>query len=129
MTDGEGLQTSARAFAEGSTDSSRLPDAPARAGRGRVQPPRAFESPRRDQHPLTFEEVHAVANEVPDRYRALVYALAYGGLRWGEAAALRRRSCNLPRNRIEVREAVSEVKGGLGYRPTRTHPKQSRSHS
>jgi integrase len=77
--------------------------------------------PRRDQHPLTFEEVHEVANEVPDRYRALIYVLAYGGLRWGEAAALRRRSCNLLRNRIEVREAVSEVKGGVAYGPTKTH--------
>jgi integrase len=77
--------------------------------------------PRRDQHPLTFEEVHAVANEVPDRYRALIYVLAYGGLRWGEAAALRRRNCNLLRNRIEVKEAVSEVKGGLSYGLPKTH--------
>jgi integrase len=77
--------------------------------------------PRRDQHPLTFEEVHAVANEVPDRYRALIYVLAYGGLRWGEAAALRRGRCNLLRNRIDVREAVSEVKGGLHYGPPKTH--------
>ena len=51
--------------------------------------------PRRDQHPLTFEEVHAVAETVPDRYRALIDVSAYGGLRWGEAAALRRGRCNL----------------------------------
>jgi integrase len=77
--------------------------------------------PKRNQHPLSFEEVHAVANAVPDRYHALIYVLAYGGLRWGEAAALRRSSCNLPRNRIEVREAVSEVSGGLHYGPPKTH--------
>jgi integrase len=77
--------------------------------------------PRRDQHPLTFEQVHDVANAVPDRYRALIYVLAYGGLRWGEAAALRRSSCNLLRNRLEVRESVSEVAGGLHYGPPKTH--------
>lgn len=77
--------------------------------------------PRRNQHPLTFEQVHAVAGAVPDRYRALVYVLAYGGPRWGEAAALRRSSCNLLRNRIEVTEAVSEIIGGLDYGPPKTH--------
>ena len=77
--------------------------------------------PKRDQHPLTFEQVHAVASTVPDRYRALIYLLAYGGLRWGEAAALRRSSCNLLRNRIEVKEAVSEVSGRLHYGPPKTH--------
>jgi integrase len=77
--------------------------------------------PKRDQHPLSFQEVHAVASAVPDRHRALIYVLAYGGLRWGEAAALRRSSCNPLRNRIEVREAVSEVNGGLHYGPPKTH--------
>jgi integrase len=77
--------------------------------------------PKRDQHPLSFEEVHAVANAVPDRYRALIYVLAYGGLRWGEAAALRQRSCNLLRNRLEIREAVSEVRGGVVYGSPKTH--------
>lgn len=77
--------------------------------------------PRRDQHPLTFEQVHAVADAVPNRYRALIYVLAYGGLRWGEAAALRRSNCNLLRNRLEVRESVSEVGGGLQYGPPKTH--------
>jgi len=77
--------------------------------------------PRRDQHPLTFERVHGVANAVPDRYRALIYVLAYGGLRWGEAAALRRSSCNLLRNRIEVRRSVAEVAGGLHYGLPKTH--------
>ncbi|MDQ4143231.1 MAG: site-specific integrase, partial [Actinomycetota bacterium] len=81
--------------------------------------------PKRDQHPLTFEQVHAVAAAVPERYRALIYVLAYGGLRWGEAAALRRSSCNLLRNRIEVKEAVSEVSGGLHYGPPKTHQQRT----
>lgn len=77
--------------------------------------------PRRDQHPLTIEQVHAVANAIPDRYRALIYVLAYGGLRWGEAAALRRSRCNLLRNRIEIEESVSEVSGRLHYGTPKTN--------
>ena len=76
---------------------------------------------RRDQHPLTFEQVHAMAHAVPDRYRALIYVLAYGGLRWGEAAALRRSACNLLRNRLEVKESVAEVSGGVHYGLPKTH--------
>jgi integrase len=70
---------------------------------------------------LTFKQVHAVADAVPDRYRALIYVLAYGGLRWGETTALRRSSCNLLRNRLEVRESVAEVGGGLHYGPPKTN--------
>jgi integrase len=80
---------------------------------------------RREMRPLTAEEVKAVAANVPDRYRALVLLLAYGGLRWGEAAALRRHRVNLLRSRIEIVEAVSEVAGVLHYGPTKTYQERS----
>lgn len=35
------------------------------------------------------EQVDQVAAHVPRTHRALVYVFAYGGLRWGEAVALR----------------------------------------
>jgi hypothetical protein len=38
---------------------------------------------------LTMDEVDALAEEVPDRYRALVLLAAYGSLRWSELVALR----------------------------------------
>jgi integrase len=36
----------------------------------------------------TVDQVAAIANRVPPRYRALVLVAASGGLRWGELAGL-----------------------------------------
>lgn len=54
-------------------------------------------------------------------YRTLVYVLAYGGLRWGEMVALRRKRCDLLRKRLIVAEAVSTVKGELVFGDTKNH--------
>jgi integrase len=62
---------------------------------------------------LTPEEVSALASEVPDAYRALVLLLAYGGLRIGEAMALRVKDVDPMRRRVTVRVAVAEVEGAL----------------
>jgi integrase len=80
---------------------------------------------RREMKPLTADQVKALAANVPDRYRALVLLLAYGGVRWGEAAALRRHRVNLLRGRIEIVEAVSEVRGELHYGSTKTYATRS----
>jgi integrase len=80
---------------------------------------------RKEMVVLTPEEIDLVANNVPERYRTLVYLLAYGGLRWGEAAALRRSRCNLLRSRVEVVEAVSEVGGKLHYGSTKSYQHRS----
>ena len=74
---------------------------------------------------LTAEQVSKVAEAVPDRYRALVYLLAYGGLRWGEAVALRRERINVLRSRVEVKESVAETGSGLHYGPTKTYQARS----
>jgi integrase len=70
---------------------------------------------------LSAEEVERLASAIRDPYATLVYLLAYGGLRWGEAAALRRRRCQLARSRIEVAESLAEVRGTLHFGPTKTH--------
>lgn len=80
---------------------------------------------RRDMQVLTPNQVAALAEAVPARFKALVYLLAYGGLRWGEAAALRRSRVNLLRSRVEVSESVSETSTGLHYGATKTY--QSRT--
>lgn len=46
--------------------------------------------PRREQLFLEPHEVVRLADAMSDHFRALVYIFAYGGLRWGEAVALRR---------------------------------------
>lgn len=70
---------------------------------------------------LSADEVKLIAGVVPDQYKALVYVLAYGGLRWGEAAALRRKRVNVLRRRIEVSESLSDVDGQLHFGTTKTH--------
>jgi integrase len=80
---------------------------------------------RREMQVFSADQVAAVAESVPERYRALVYLLAYGGLRWGEAAALRRSRCNLLRSRVDVVEAVSEVAGELYFGATKTYQVRS----
>jgi integrase len=78
---------------------------------------------RRDAVILTAGQVDDLA-EAASPYGALIYLLAYGGLRWGEAAALRRRRCDLLRGRLEVAEAVSDVNGHLYYGSTKTYERR-----
>jgi integrase len=51
--------------------------------------------------------------------------LAYGGLRWGEVAALRRSRCHLLRSRLEVVESVAEVGGRLYLGETKTYQRRT----
>jgi len=77
--------------------------------------------PQREQLFLTAAEVDQLASATDPRYKALVYLLAYGGLRWGEAAALRRRRVDVLRGRLEVAESLSEVGGELHFGSTKNH--------
>ncbi|MCB1245743.1 MAG: tyrosine-type recombinase/integrase family protein, partial [Acidimicrobiia bacterium] len=52
----------------------------------------------REMRFLTAEEVETLAASIREPYGVLVYTLAYGGLRWGEAVALRRGRCELLRS-------------------------------
>jgi integrase len=74
---------------------------------------------------LTVAEVERLAEAIRPPYDVLVYTLAYGGLRWGEAAALRRERCDLLRSRLEVTESLSEAWGGLQFGSTKTHRRRT----
>ena len=50
---------------------------------------------------LTVPEVLAITEEIPARYKALVMVLAFGGLRLGEATALRRKDVSDARVTVE----------------------------
>ena len=82
--------------------------------------------PPSDHVYLTYEQVEELATaagQLRTKYgqptaatgvsRVLVLLLAYTGLRWGEASALRVRHVNLDRRRIEVATAFNEVDGEL----------------
>jgi len=77
--------------------------------------------PDREMLFLSAGEVERLAATMRRPYGTLVYLLAYGGLRWGEATAIRRKRCDLLRSRIEVAESLSEVHGTLHFGPTKTY--------
>jgi len=74
---------------------------------------------------LTAAEVDRLLAAAPPPWDALVMILVFGGLRWGEAAALRRAGCNLVRSRLLVTESLSEVNGVLHFGPPKTHQRRT----
>ncbi len=81
----------------------RLPSNPAAA----VDLPPLTQTRRRY---LTARQVDALAAAAGDG-RVAVLLLAYCGLRWSEFAALRVRSVDLMRRRLDISEAVTEING------------------
>lgn len=67
--------------------------------------------PARPSRSLTVAEVQALASAVPERYRALVLVLAFGGLRFGEATALRRADVLDDGARLQVERTVRYLNG------------------
>jgi integrase len=69
---------------------------------------------------LTPAEVATLADAIDPRYRALVLVGAYGGLRIGELAGLRRSRVDLLRGTVTVGEILVEVRGVLYIGPPKT---------
>ncbi|SIE29530.1 phage integrase [Mycobacteroides abscessus subsp. abscessus] len=84
-------------------------------------------SPRRQHRArgnLTHQQVELLAREVGE-YAVVVRFLAYTGLRWGEMAALRVESFDMLRRRVNIREAVAEVKGRVVWSSPKSHERRS----
>jgi integrase len=61
---------------------------------------------------LTVEEVYAVADAIPVRYRSLVLLAAFSSLRFGELAALQRRDIDLEERVVRVWRTQGEMGAG-----------------
>lgn len=99
----------------------------ARTGRIRSNPAHGLGLPRpnrRDYVYLTHAQVLALAAEA-GRWRLLILLLAYPGLRWGEATALRVCDIDLDLRRVDVRRAFSDVGGHVVLGTPKSH--QSRT--
>ena len=97
------------------------------AGYLHVNPVTGVTAPRQNDREMLFlsaEEVEQLAVAIQPPYATLVYLLAYGGLRWGEAVALRRKRCELLRSRVEVAESLAEARGRLHFGTTKTHQRR-----
>ncbi len=82
--------------------------------------------PIREHRFLSAEEVERLASVVPGHEdRVLVLVLSYGGLRWGEAVALRIGRVDVLRRRLEVVENASEVGGRLVFGEPKTHRRRT----
>jgi integrase len=89
----------------------------------RVELPRAVEPEHRF---LTAEQVDRLADAMPDlQFRTMVYLLAYGGLRWGEMAAVRRSRIDVLARRILISESLSEIGGQLNFGTPKTHVRRT----
>ena len=83
--------------------------------------------PRMRQREMAFftaEQVECIAATTKAPYDTLIHVLAYTGLRFGEAAALRRNDCELDRARLRVDESLAEVNGRLFFGATKTHQRR-----
>lgn len=69
---------------------------------------------------LSASEVTALADAITPRYRLLIYAAAYTGLRAGELGALRRRDVDLLHGSLNVERALKDVSGHLIFGSTKT---------
>ena len=75
---------------------------------------------REEMRFLNPEEVDRLATAITPRYRALVLVGAYGGLRIGELAGLRRGRVDVLRNTVSVAEICVEISGHLTYGQPKT---------
>ena len=75
---------------------------------------------RREPRFLNAEQVRDIADRIVEPYRTLIYLLAYGGARWGEACALRRRRVHLDKQRLTIAESLAEVNGAFHWGETKT---------
>jgi integrase len=69
---------------------------------------------------LTPVEIGRLTDAIRPPYRALVLVGAYGGLRIGELAGLRRERVDLLRGTVEIAEIMTEVAGKLQVGPPKT---------
>jgi integrase len=95
-----------------------------------INPASAVPLPTERQKPpryLSQSEVERLVDEMPPQYRALVLVGAYAGLRWGEAAGLRRRDIDPVRSRIRITSTAVELRGRvtLDNEPKTTRSKRS----
>jgi integrase len=73
---------------------------------------------------LTHAQLHHLAS-LAGKDGDLVLFLAYTGLRWGEAAALRVKDLDMLRRRVNVDQAVTEVGAELIYGTPKNHSRRS----
>ncbi|CAH0274625.1 Putative prophage phiRv2 integrase [Arthrobacter sp. Bi83] len=89
-------------------------------------PARGVSLPRKVKKPhvyLTHEQVHALA--AASKYPGLVLVLAYCGIRWGEATALRVKHLDMLRRRLMIEENAVQVGSVIELGTPKNHKKRT----
>ena len=81
--------------------------------------------PAAEMRVITPIEIIRLASAIHPRYEAAIYLAAYGGLRWGELAALRPERIDCLRGSVEVRESLADVSGTLITQPPKSGKRRS----
>ncbi|HET8660709.1 MAG TPA: site-specific integrase, partial [Micromonosporaceae bacterium] len=68
----------------------------------------------------TVAQVFALADALPERYRALVIVAALSGLRWGELAALRRCDIDLTAGTVRVPRKLAALRNRMEFGPPKS---------
>lgn len=85
----------------------------------RVELPRLLQP---DHRYLTADQVTRLADAMPSlEHQTMVYVLAYGGLRWGELAALGRGRVDVLRRRLDIKDSIIEISGHLSFGTPKTY--------
>jgi len=93
-------------------------------GRNPAESVKVPKTAERDQRYLTASQVTELADAVEQRMcggAQLVKLLAYAGLRWGEAVALKSDNVDVLRHRVYVRESATLVNGKLIWGTPKSH--------
>jgi integrase len=61
---------------------------------------------------VSLRQIYTIADLIEPRYRALILLAAFGSLRWGELAALRRADLNLTERTVKIERSMTELPGG-----------------
>ena len=70
---------------------------------------------------LSVDQVLALGDRMPERYKALVLLATFASLRWGEVAALQRQAIDLNAGTVRVRQGLVEQRGqGLVLGPPKS---------
>jgi hypothetical protein len=75
---------------------------------------------RKEMRFLSPAEVWKLTDAIAPEYRALILLGAFGGLRIGEMAGLRRGRVDLEAGTVQVIEVITEPKGQLHFGPPKT---------
>ena len=76
---------------------------------------------RSEVRSLTVDQIEDLVEAMPPPYDLFVSVIAYTGMRFGEAVALRRHHCDVERGRLVVAESATEVAGQIVFGETKTH--------